>query len=222
MNSSDFVAQLLKENTEVLKRLEPKETLEADVGKSINMVALLKAALRNEMEAIEIAALWIPDTAEPDIKLALARQTGDEAKHYRLIKERLKAIGEESSTPPAEAPPKTKLFGYLSSLTTSIERAAAGQFTREHIAMVKNDQFVNYCKEVNDTETLAMYQDIICPDEEYHHLLGKTILEKYATSDELQEQARAASLQTLHLAEEMPAIASGPFSFIILSNLFFI
>ena len=53
MNSSDFVAQLLEENTEILKRLEPKETLEADVGKSINMVALLKAALRNEMEAIE-------------------------------------------------------------------------------------------------------------------------------------------------------------------------
>jgi bacterioferritin (cytochrome b1) len=208
MNSSDFVTQLLEENTEILKRLEPRETLEADVGKSINMIALLKAALRNEMEAIEIAALWIPDTSEPDIKLALARQTGDEAKHYQLIKERLTALGENPSVPPSEAPPKTKLFGYLSSLTSSIERAAAGQFTREHIAMVKNNQFVHYCKEVNDTETLAMYQNVICPDEEYHHLLGKTILEKYATSDELQEQARAASLQTLHLAEEMQRVAS--------------
>ena len=106
MNSSDFVAQLLEENTEILKRLQPNETLEADVGKSINMVALLKAALRNEMEAIEIAALWIPDTAEPDIKLALARQTGDEAKHYRLIKERLANLGEDPSISPAEAPPK--------------------------------------------------------------------------------------------------------------------
>ena len=208
MNSSDFVAQLLEENTEILKRLEPRETLEADVGKSINMVALLKAALRNEMEAIEIAALWIPDTMEPDIKLALARQTGDEARHYRLIKERLATLGEDSSPVLSETPPKTKLFKYLSGLTSSIERAAAGQFTREHIAMVKNNQFVNYCKEVNDTETLAMYQDIICPDEEYHHLLGKTILEKYATSRELQEQARAASLQTLQLAEEMQRVAS--------------
>lgn len=208
MNSTDFVAQLLEENTEILKRLEPRETLEADVGKSINMVALLKAALKNEMEAIEIAALWIPDTPEPDIKLALARQTGDEAKHYKLIQERLTSLGENTSTPPSEAPPKSKLFAFLASLKTSIERAAAGQFTREHIAMVKNNQFVNYCKEVNDKETLEMYQDIICPDEEYHHLLGKTILEKYAISDELQEEARSASQQTLQLAEEMQRVAS--------------
>ena len=74
--------------------------------------------------------------------------------------------------------------------------------------MVKNNQFVNYCKEVDDTETLAMYESIICPDEEYHHLLGKTILEKYATSAESQERARAASLKTLQLAEEMQRVAS--------------
>src|SRR5262245_2867763 len=57
------------------------------------VVRRLKIALKNELEASEIAALWIPTTPEIEIKLALARQVGDEAKHYRLIEERLEQMG---------------------------------------------------------------------------------------------------------------------------------
>ena len=37
--------------------------------------------------------LWIPTTPEVEVKLALARQDGDEAKHYRLIEEHLRTSG---------------------------------------------------------------------------------------------------------------------------------
>src|SRR5262247_942754 len=49
------------------------------------VVRRLKMALKNELEASEIAAVWIPTTPEVEVKLSLARQVGDEAKHYRLI-----------------------------------------------------------------------------------------------------------------------------------------
>src|SRR5437870_13768106 len=61
------------------------------------IVRRLKMALKNELEASEIAAVWIPTTPEVEVKLALARQAGDEAKHYRLIEEHLGKMGVDLS-----------------------------------------------------------------------------------------------------------------------------
>src|SRR5437763_15347927 len=61
-------------------------------GDRPEVVKRLKMALKNELEASEIAALWMQSTPEIEIKLALARQAGDEAKHYRLIEKHLQAM----------------------------------------------------------------------------------------------------------------------------------
>src|SRR6185436_4014315 len=102
------------------------------------VVNLLKVALKNEIEATESAARWMATTDEIDVKLALARQVGDEAKHYRLVADRLQELGFDAR----EFDPLTKgygpLFRYLDTLETTVERVAAGQFTREAIAIVKN------------------------------------------------------------------------------------
>jgi rubrerythrin len=207
MDSKTFVQQLLQENQAILDRLQNRDTLEADVGKNLDIADLLKAALKNEMEAFEIAAFWLPSTPEPDVKVALARQAGDEAKHYRLIQDRLRAlgIGTEEFNPVSVG--YSPLFQYLTTLDTTIERSAAGQFTREHIAVVKNRQFIDFCREIGDQETLRLYDETIAPDEYFHHQLGIQILEKYATTSELQERAEAAARRTLELADEMQQVA---------------
>src|SRR5215831_3696176 len=69
-----------------------KEPSIGEVDRS-EVVRRLKMALKNELEASEIAAVWLPTTPEIDVKLALARQVGDEARHYRLIEERLQKMG---------------------------------------------------------------------------------------------------------------------------------
>ena len=46
------------------------------------------------------------------------------------------------------------LFQFLDQLTTTVERVAAGQFTREAIAVVKNRQFIEFCERAGDTITL--------------------------------------------------------------------
>ena len=203
MTAQEFVRQLDGENQRRLSLLAPADTLKPEVEGDLNVVNLLKVALRNEIEATEIAARWLVTTDDVDVKLALARQVGDEAKHYRMIADRLRALGFDPKSFDPLAKGYGPLFQYLDTLTTTIERVAAGQFTREAIAVVKNRQFIEFCEHARDRETAAMYRDVIEPDERYHHELGRTLLLRLATSPEAQEAATRAARKTLELADEL-------------------
>ena len=203
MTAQEFVRQLDGETQRRLSLLAPADTLKPEVEGDLNVVNLLKVALRNEIEATEIAARWLVTTDDVDVKLALARQVGDEAKHYRMIADRLRALGFDPKSFDPLAKGYGPLFQYLDTLTTTVERVAAGQFTREALAVVKNRQFIEFCEHARDRETAAMYRDVIEPDERYHHELGRTLLLRLATSAEAQEAATRAARKTLELADEL-------------------
>ncbi len=207
MDSDAFVRDLDAANQELLRRLTPDATLKPEVDGDLTVVNLLKVALKNEIEATETAARWLVTTGELDVKLALARQVGDEAKHYRLIADRLRELGfdarEFNPLPKGYGP----LFQYLDTLTTTVERVAAGQFTREAIAVVKNRQFIEFCETVGDEATARLYRETIEPDERHHHELGRRLLLRYAATTEAQAAARRAARRTLELAEELQAVA---------------
>jgi hypothetical protein len=84
---------------------------------------------------------------------------------------------------------------------------AAGQFTREALALVRNAEFIRFCRSEGDEATAKLYEDIIQPDETHHHELGRTLLLAIATTDEAQSAARAASARVLATAEELQEIA---------------
>jgi hypothetical protein len=203
VTAEEFVAALDADNQRLLRALEPDATLKPEIDGPLNVPNLLKVALRNELEATEIAARWLVSSEDVGLKLALARQVGDEAKHYRLIAERLGQLGIDAGALDPLAGGFGPLFKYLDTLTTSVERVAAGQFTREAIAVVKNRQFIDFCDRVGDKETAALYRDTIEPDERYHHELGRRLLLRLATSPEAQAAARAAAGRTLALADEL-------------------
>ena len=203
MTAQEFVRQLDGDNQRRLSRLAPADTLKPEVEGDLTVLNLLKVALRNEIEATEIAARWLVTTDDVDVKLALARQVGDEAKHYRMIADRLRALGFDARLFDPLAKGYGPLFQYLDTLTTTVERVAAGQFTREAIAVVKNRQFIEFCEHARDRETAAMYRDVIEPDERYHHELGRTLLLRLATTQEAQEAAMRAARKTLELADEL-------------------
>ena len=207
MDAAAFVEQLAHRNAEVLSRLAPAETLVAESGGDMRLENLLKIALRNEMEATEIAARWLASTDDVETKLALARQAGDEAKHYRLIAEHLQQLGVDLSDFDPLEPGFGPLTAYLDTLEDTVERVAAGQFTRESIAVVKNQQFIEYCELHGHTATAALYRDIIQQDEAYHHQLGRDLLLRLATTPEAQERATQAAQRTLELAEELQHLA---------------
>jgi uncharacterized ferritin-like protein (DUF455 family) len=207
MDANTFVAGLIRENDQLFSRLAPAAALGAETGGDLAPVQLLRAALKNEIEASEIAALWIPSTAGIALKLALARQAGDEAKHYVRIEERLRELGDNLAGFNPLAAGYSPIFQYLKGLQTDVERVAAGQFTREAIALVKNRQFIELCETVGDDQTARLYREVIEPDERFHHEMGVKFLRELATDADSQALARAARLRTIELAEELQNLA---------------
>jgi len=207
MDAAAFIAQLASENESILKRLAPAQALDAEARGDLSPRNLLRVALKNELEASEIAALWMPSARGAELKLALARQAGDEARHYRLIVERLHDLGDDLEGFDPLAQGYSPLFKFLSTLENDVERVAAGQFTREAIALVKNVQFIELCEQAGDVATSLLYRGVIQPDEHHHHQLGRHFLARLAFDEESQELARAAHGRTLSLAEELQTLA---------------
>jgi hypothetical protein len=206
MNANTFVAELIRENDQ-LARLAPAETLTAEVKGDLAPMKLLRVALKNEIEASEIAAMWLPSAGTVALKLALARQAGDEAKHYGLIEERLRELGDDLAGFDPLAAGYSPIYQYLRGLETDVERVAAGQFTREAIAMVKNRQFIELCEKAGDDKTARLYREVIEPDERFHHETGVKFLRLLAIDAGSQELARAARRRTIELAEELQNLA---------------
>jgi len=164
------------------------------------VVRRLKIALKNELEASEIAALWIPTTAEIEVKLALARQVGDEAKHYKLIEEHLEKMGVDLTDFNPAAGGYGPMFQLLAGFNATVERIGGAQFTRESLALKKNEQFIEFCEAAGDHATAKLYREQIQPDEQWHVHLGRTVLEKYVSSAEIEAQVRHAVKAVLDLA----------------------
>jgi len=167
---------------------------------------MLQVALANEIGVSELAATWMPSTPEVDVKIALARQAGDEARHFELVADRLVALGFElaSFRPPGPNP----LFDYLRSLPTTVERVAAGLFTLESIAYAVNENFMAFCERRGDAETVRIYREYIQPDERAHQQLGRKLLVKYATDLASQQRAKEAVTKVTEVASAARAQAA--------------
>jgi uncharacterized ferritin-like protein (DUF455 family) len=166
---------------------------------------LLQVALANEINVSELAAQWMPTTRELDVKLAFARQAGDEAGHFQLVSDRLAALGFDlASFTPGDSP----LFQYLRGLTSTVERVAAGLFTLESIAHGVNENFMALCEQRGDGETVRIYREYIQPDELAHQQLGQRLLARYAITPELQQTARDTVARLLEIASATRASAA--------------
>lgn len=203
VTSKEFTAQLVAEMNQLFAGLGERETLEAESDGQVEVVTLLKLALKSELEASELAAFWMPSTPEVDAKRLLAEQCGDEMKHYEMIARRLGELGVdlEGFNPMEEG--YTPLYHYLKGLRTTVERIAAGPFAREAIARVRNRQFINFCIAVGDHGTADLYESVIHPEEIRHHILSREFLEGYCKTPELQEMAANAARTTLAIADEL-------------------
>jgi rubrerythrin len=204
MNAESFAAELLAENDRALQALRAR-SVQGEPADELSVEKLLALALKNELEATECAAAWIGSTPELDVKLAFARQAGDEAKHLRLIQKRLEEMN--APAPDPSMSPRTKMLEFLLRLEDTTSRVAAGPFTREALALMRNDAFIAFCELRGDDRTARLYREVIQPDERHHHELGRALLAKLATTEQARERARAAARSVLAIAEELQEIA---------------
>jgi len=205
MQVDAFLEELDGQLRDALARIG--EGARAPPAPEIGIPDLLQVALKNELEASEEAALWIAGEPDLELKLGLARQCGDEARHYRLIADRLGALGVDVAKLDPMARGHTPMFKYLKTLETPAERIAAGPYAREGLAKVRNEVFAAYCEAKGDVDTARLYREVIGPDEAFHHEFGRRMLRRYAVAPDDQGRARAAVARTLRLAEEIQEVA---------------
>jgi uncharacterized ferritin-like protein (DUF455 family) len=203
---SAFVQELEAFKAERLAPIARAGQTSLEAGAAGDAKAMLQVALANEINVSELAATWMPTTGELDVKLAFARQAGDEAGHFVLVADRLRALGFDVDG--FRAPGDSPLFRYLQGLTTTVERIAAGLFTLESIAYAVNENFMAFCAAQGDAETVRIYREYIQPDERAHQELGQRLLAKYATTPELQQRARDTVGKVLEIAAATRAKAA--------------
>jgi 1,2-phenylacetyl-CoA epoxidase catalytic subunit len=203
MDSKEFVASLVDEMAALFRQLGAQETLEAESEGQLEVISLLRLALKSELEASELAAHWMPTTPEIEAKKLFAEQCGDEMKHYELIQRRLEELGVGRESFDVLEDGYSPLYHYLRGLRTTVERIAAGPFVCEAVATVRNRQFMDFCRSVGDEATAKLYAEIIQPEEFHHHEMARKLLEKYCISPELQELAATAAHSSLAVADEL-------------------
>ncbi|MEW5848880.1 MAG: ferritin-like domain-containing protein [Myxococcota bacterium] len=210
MTSPDaFVAQLRALVDRRLAELGETEALTFESKGSLEIPVLLRLALKNELEATEVAGRWLAGVSDSlplaaELKLLLARQAGDEAKHYGLIAARLRELDVDvTGWDPFRENPRSPLYSFLLPLTDPVEQMAAGPFAREALACVKNQQFIALCRKRGDVHTAALYERRIQPDESHHHELGAGMLRRLCVDEASQARALAAVEKTLALADEL-------------------
>jgi hypothetical protein len=200
MDGEAFVEHLKAENEKFLRKLNEAPIVNLESSATVNIAALIKIALKNEIEAAEIAAEWVPTTPELDAKLAFARHGGDEARHFQLLEEKVRAMGVElTGYNPLEPP--SLVLEYLRTLETTVERVAAALVTREAMGGRRNAQFLKFLEAVGQEEIAQLYRDVINPDEERHHKSGCVVLARLAVTPESQERARRAGMRLLEIGD---------------------
>jgi hypothetical protein len=175
-------------------------------GGTADAKALLQVALVNEISVSELAASWVGSTAELDVKIAFARQAGDEAGHFQLVADRMRALGFDVDG--FQPPPANPLFQYLATLERTVERVAAGLFALESIAYGVNENFIAYCRAHGDDETVRIYETIIQPEEREHQAIGRALLEKYVTTADARARVIATVDRVLEIARSSRAAAA--------------
>jgi hypothetical protein len=163
---------------------------------------VLKLEMRGVVEAIEVAALWLPDS-ELDMKIALARRAGDCADHFGLLGQRLEASGVALASFDARYGGYSKLFAFFRSLQTTEERAAAGFLTLGGLNLIRFEALAQWCQERGDADTAALYRGRLSEDEQRHADGGRDLLVAAADSEESQARARRTTYRTVELVGEL-------------------
>ena len=142
-------------------------------------------------------------TAEVDVKLALARQAGDEAKHFGLIQKRLAELGVDTATFDPGRPRR------CSSTCVAGDDGGArggGQFTREALAVVRNEEFIRFCVSRGDEATAALYATSSSPTSGTTTSSGARC-SRSSPWPTRRKRPPARPPRTLELAEELQEIA---------------
>lgn len=196
-----FVTELDAKNQPSIERVVA--ALMTGIAKEgFDVADVLRFALKSAIEGAEVAALWVTDCDDLAMKVVLAEQCGDGARHYRLIVARLSEVGADLSAFDPRNGGYSKLFAFLRSLGTAEERSAAGHLTLKSLCLARHAALGAWCEAQGDADSARLFREVLSPDETRYYEEGRRALALTATTEESQARGRRAAYRVLELAGE--------------------
>ena len=137
----------------------------------VEVADTLRMALKAAIELAEVAALWVTDCSDLEMKLSLAEQCGDGARQCRRLSARLVALGVADYDPRNGG--YSKLFAFLRSLQTPEERSSAGYVTGKALSMARLAALSAFCTEKGDAESARLLSAEITAEERRYSQAGQ-------------------------------------------------
>src|SRR5438552_2162757 len=109
VEAETFITELEAKNQASIDRLAAALVAALD-KENLTVADLLRVDLKIVIEAAEVAALWMSDSEDLEVKLAQAQACGDGAGQYRKLYDRLLAMGVDLSTYDPRQGGYSKLF----------------------------------------------------------------------------------------------------------------
>jgi hypothetical protein len=164
---------------------------------------VLRLEMKATIEATEVAAMWLTESDDLAVKMALAKQCGDGARHFHLLSERLTALGVDLAIFDARFGGYSKLFAFFRSLQTTEERASGGLLTFGGLTVRRLELLAAHCEIKGDPETARLLRETLVADQQSHVDAGRRKLIETATGEESQARARRAAFRTIELMAEI-------------------
>jgi len=191
MDSRDFVDGLVRDVTERQHHRDRERRIpDGDAGELPDFVVRhwLNFAVYYERAAVTFIGGWLRTTREADAVVHLAHQVEDEANHYMWLGRHLTELGGNLSSFEPPQPWRSLMDDYYPGLEHLVDRLAAHNIASETGAL----GFMEFNLSRFPVGIRGTVESVIA-DEKYHLAFGRTLLEKYCTTPELQARATRAA-----------------------------
>ena len=140
----------------------------------------------NEIKAIDHPREMLDTAEDPQVFIHLLKQIEDEAKHARMLAQRLWNLGGEPEKVFERAADSTVEFWELfDDREDIVDKAAVLQSGAEHMAQYRHPKELEFY----DDETAAIYADVIVPEEQFHAKIGKNVFRTHCRDEGSQRRA---------------------------------
>lgn len=139
----------------------------------------------NELAVADAARRMTTQVDDPQIFVHLLKQLEDEAKHARMLAQRIYRLGGNPADVFERADESARRFWGRFEGLDLVETTAMLQATTERIAHQRHQHEADHY----DEETAEIYRRVITPEEQFHSMIGVNILRTYCPDLERQRVA---------------------------------
>lgn len=148
----------------------------------------LYTRIYNELVAVDLSRRMLGGldaSDDPQAFTHLLKQMEDEAKHARMLSQRLWNLGGDPTQVFERANESTREFWEMFDDLDVIETAVMLQCGAERMAQHRHEKELHFY----DDETAEIYKSVISPEEKFHAKIGVNLLRKLCTDRETQLKA---------------------------------